>query len=161
MSPIDFPLEGDKLRSFLLHDGWKLLTAFDSGAATLDFLRDNGMKIRTQDFYEIRRAVLNMQSQSDVLPSVPGNELVPLAEHVTIHGWDLSQNFLYRFRVDGVDPKTELAVTKYFAISSNKQLSPNEAADILGGMIVGEEEFYEVRAEHIELVGALARPGLW
>jgi len=154
----DFPIKGDGLRNWLRTAGQSIYTAFDTGAESLEYLRSIGGAIRTQDFYDIRRQVLELGKYTENLTSYTDNQLTPMAWHNSTHGLELSSNFLYRLKVFGTDPNTGESVEKFFAISSDQQLTPGEAKDILGGMIAGEETFYEVTVDSIELFEALVSP---
>ena len=156
-----FPLQGDSLRNWLRTAGQMIFTEFDTGIEALDFLRLNGAAIRTSDFYDIRREVLATHTYTDMLLTYPDNQLIPAAWHVADHGLDLSTDYLYRFKVFGEDPGTGDEITSYFAISSDRQLSPGQAKDLLGSMIVGEADFYEIVVSGIEMDSALVRPGVF
>lgn len=160
MSEDFFPLSGTGLRNWLRTAGQALFTEFESGAEALDFLRLQGAAIRDSDFYDIRRQVLGLQKYQDQLEGYRPNDLIPAAWHVDDHGLNLSRDFFYRVRVDGVDPSTGESISKYFAISSDRQLSKGQVEDELGSMIVGEEDFYEIQVSGMEVVSALARPGV-
>ena len=149
------------MRDWLRTAGQQIFTGFDTGAESLEYLRSIGGGIRTEDFYGIRREVLSLGKYTESLVSYTDNQLVPMAWHNSTHGLQLSSNFLYRMKVTGTDPNTGDAVEKFFAISSDSQLTPGEAKDILGGMIVGEESFYEVSVDTIDLHEALVAGGYY
>jgi hypothetical protein len=69
----------------------------------------------------------------------------------------LSTSFMYRFKLEGIDPDTGLGVTKFFAVGSDRQLTENEAAAQLGDMIEGEEAVYGVEEYSMSLDAAYVR----
>jgi hypothetical protein len=161
MLPNNFPLEGDALRGWLNSAGQAFLLEFESGQAAIDFARSQGMSIRTSDFYAIYNNVWDRFTQNTGLVDIPGNQLIPLGDTITTHGWELSDNFLYRFRMDGVDPETGEPVTLFRAINSNRQLTVDEAAGILDSMETGEDTSDQIIQTSYTLDGAYARPGLF
>ena len=161
MLPDEFPLQGAALRGWLNSAGQSILLEFESGKAALDFLRSNNVQIRTQDFYNIYSNVWDRYTRGQELQFIPENQLIPIADTITNHGWKLSDNFLYRFKTEGIDPETGDPITKFFAINSRRQLTVGEAAGVLGDLILGEEEFYSIAPTSFTLDAAYARPGLW
>lgn len=156
-----FPLGGKQLRNWLSSSGQGLFREFDTGASMLDWLRSEGASIRTADFYAIRRTVLEQFANVERFAEYDMQELVPAAWHTDDHGWNLSTDFLYYVRVDGVNPDTLDDVTKYLAVGSNRQLSQSEIYDTLGGMVSGEAEAYGIIAETYTLEKALVMPGVY
>ena len=154
-----FPIRGEEFRNWLRTAGQEIFSLYPTGAEALDWLRGEGAAIRDADFYQIRREVLGASRYQEQIETYAADQLIPAAWHVQDHGLELSNQFLYRIQVFGTDPATGEQITKYFAVSSGRQLTPNEAADLLGELIVGEEEFYEIAVERMELYQALARPG--
>lgn len=152
---LTFPLEGESLRNWLGSAGQRIFTEFISGREALDWLRSQGGAIRTQDFYAIRREVLGRSVYDHLIDTLRENTLVPLGWTVYDHGWELSQNYLYMVDVTGTDPWTGDKVTKHFSVASDYQLTPGEIYANLGGMIEGEEAFYELVPEEYELTRAL------
>ncbi len=154
----EFPIKGDALRDWLRTAGQSVFTAFESGTDALTWLRDQGASIRTADFYDIRRQVLEIGKYQEQVSRVLESNLIPAAWHITDHGLELSEQFLYRLKVNGTDPATGEEISKFFAIKSGRQLTPGEAMDQLGDMLAGEEETYEIEVESMQVTAALARP---
>lgn len=162
-----FPLRGEGLRNWLRTSGQSLFTEFESGADMLDFLRSNGVAIRTQDFYGIRQEVLSLRD------SILSNEaplfnigdrypdsLIPMGYTIFDHGFDLSSNFLYRFRIESTNPQTGDVQYQYMAVGSDRQLSFSEAQDLMQSLFTGEyiEGGYSVTDMAID--SAFGRPEL-
>jgi hypothetical protein len=135
VTPIDFEvlpglLRGDELRNWLRTDGAGLFTAFDTGVEALSFARDLGLAIRTQDFYEIRRQVLNVAESSQPLLNYPDNQLIPLNFHVQDHGLDLTTEFQYRIHMYGADENTGLLKGQWMTVASDRQLTIDEVKEV-------------------------------
>lgn len=156
-----FPISGEQLRSWLRSQAQGLFTTFTTGAEALEWLRSEGASIRTQDFYEIRRSVLTEMEHAREIQSFDYNQLIPAAWHTDDHGWELSRNYLYVVRVDGVDPDTYDIVTKYLSVASDRQLTQADVFDQLGGMVEGQEDFYGIMIESYSLEKALVLPGVF
>ncbi len=162
-----FPLEGEGLRNWLRTSGQSLFTEFGSGAELLDFLRLNGVSIRTQDFYGIRQEVLSFRDSvlSNEAPlfnigdQYP-NSLIPMGYTIFDHGFDLSSNFLYRFRIESANPQTGDVQYQYMAVGSDRQLTFSEAQDLMQSLFTGEyiEGGYNVTDMAID--AAFGRPDM-
>lgn len=123
-------LQGDALRNWLRTDGAGIFTAFETGIEALDFAREAGLKIRTQDFYSIRREVLNVVESSQPLINYPENELIPWNWHVTDHGLDLSTDFQYRIHLFGSDPDSGFLKDQWMTVASDRQLTIDEVREV-------------------------------
>lgn len=136
-----FPLSGQGLNDWLNTAGQFLFSEIPDGAQLYDFLRNNGVSIPVADFYNIRAQVLlrndlineNETSLTTLADQFP-DSLVPLGYTVSEHGYDLSSNFLYRFRVEGVNPDTGETQFTYMAVGSDRQLTFQEARDRAGSL---------------------------
>jgi hypothetical protein len=140
VTPIDFEvlpglLRGDALRNWLRTDGAGLFTSAESGAEALRFARGLGLEIRTQDFYAIRREVLNVVESSQPLLNYPGNQLVPLNWHVQDHGLNLSSEYQYRIHLIGADENTGILKDQWMTVASNRQLTPDEVREVSRGYV--------------------------
>lgn len=123
-------LRGSSLRNWLLTDGAEIFSAFDTGSEALQFFREGGGSIRTQDFYAIRRQVLNRTESSTPLEGYPSNQLIPLNWHVTDHGLNLSSDFLYNIKLIGYDNETGLLKEQWMSVASDRQLSSDEVKEV-------------------------------
>jgi len=159
---IEIPfLRGPQLFNWLQHSGSKLFTEFESGAQALHFLRAEGAHIATQTFYAIRRDVLGRVALDEeriaAFNALEGDELIPLGMTNLETGWNFSSNFHYRTKVTGFDPATGESTEKFFSVSSGRQLTKNQVFDTILGMIVGDEDFYQIMPNTIELDSAYGR----
>jgi hypothetical protein len=131
IAPISFEvlpglLRGDALRNWLRTDGAGLFSAFETGSEALNFARENGLAIRSQDFYSIRREVLNVIESAQPLLDYPDNQLIPLNWHVADHGLNLTTEFQYRTHMYGADPETGVLKDQWVTVASNRQLTIDE-----------------------------------
>ena len=138
--PIEFEvpagtLRGDALRNWLRTDGAGIFTAFETGAEALDFARDAGLQVRTQDFYAIRREVLSVVESSQPLLNYPTNQLIPLNWHVSDHGLDLTTDFQYRIHLFGIDPESGYLQDKWMTVASNTQLTQEQVQEVARGYV--------------------------
>src|SRR5512146_309199 len=102
-----FPLQGEGLRNWLNTSGSFLFTEIQSAPDLYDFLQQNGVVMPVADFYAIRQTVLERNNLVDISqPSLTvladqfPDSLVPMGYTVFEHGYDLSTNFLYKFRIE-------------------------------------------------------------
>jgi len=138
--PIEFEVppgtfRGDALRNWLRTDGAGIFSAFKTGEAALDFARDAGLQIRTQDFYAIRRQVLAVIDSAQPLLNYPTNQLIPLNWHVSDHGLELTTDFQYRIHLFGVDPESGYLQDKWMTVASDRQLTQNEVQEVARGYV--------------------------
>jgi len=158
MLPIDFEvlpglLRGDSLRNWLRTDGAGLFTAFESGRAAYDFAESLGMQIRLQDFYAIRREVLNVVQSSQPLLDYPDNQLIPLNWHVSDHGLELSSEFQYRVHMYGADSGTGILKSQWMTVASDRILTMDEVKEVArsyvgeGGVSGEIEDFHFAEIE--------------
>jgi len=158
MLPINFEvlpglLQGDSLRNWLRTDGAGLFTAFDTGSEALGFARELGLQIRTQDFYAIRREVLNVAVSSQPLLEYPDNQLIPLNWHVSDHGLELSSEFQYRIHMYGADSGTGILKSQWMTVASDRILTMDEVKEVArsyvgeGGVSGEIEDFHFAEIE--------------
>jgi len=136
-----FPLSGDALINWLGTAGQGFLLGEGSGAEQLSFLRANGVKISTQSFYNVRANVLYQNNQVETLrrpleqvAAQNPDYLIPLGYTFEPQSFGISANFLYRFAINGYDPVDGSPTTEYMAVSSDRQLTFNEAQDLMLSM---------------------------
>lgn len=164
--PIDFEvpggaLRGDALRNWLRTDGAGIFTAFETGSEALDFARSYGLAIRTEDFYSIRREVLNVANSSQPLLEYPNNQLIPLNWHVQDHGLDLTTDYQYRIHLYGADAETGFLKDQWMTVASNRQLTIAEVQDVARSYVGEGGVSGEIEDFHFAEVQPLAREGLF
>ena len=150
---------GDELKNWLRTSGEAIFTS-QTGEQALDFIREQGMQIRTSDFYDIRREVLGRQKYTEQLAGLTENTLIPQAWTVFDHGLNLSENFQYRFNVTGTTTSTGEAFDRRYAVSSMYQLTPQEAANQLTSMLMNAEEESAMTIDAMDLTASLGNPGM-
>lgn len=122
-----------------------------SGVSILEELRERGLGIGTNTFYDIRRERIAPSDIEQALEYLGDNDTIPVSLAEQRPDWNLSNNYLFQFKVVGRDPRDGSKKVGFFAISSGSTLGKQEANDIIGGMIEGEEEFYGIVPEDISL----------
>lgn len=158
-SPGDFPLTGEGLRGFLEHSYLPAVVHDNSGASILKAIRAVGGKIRTDDFYVIRRRVLGITVHQEALTANPDDISIPVSYYNDTHEWQLNTKFLYKFDVRGIDPVTGEPVETGFHLGSDRELTKEEAYNQLSSKLMGLSEYYGVSDYEMEMVAALATPG--
>lgn len=122
-------LKGSALRNWLRTDGAGIFRAFGSGVEALGYVREHLGAIRTQDFYQIRREVLAVQTAEVEPGTYPGDQLIPMRSHVQDHGLNLSSEYQYRVQLFGYDPNTGQLKDQWMTIASDHQLTPDQVQD--------------------------------
>jgi len=123
----------------------------ESGASILRTLKEAGLGIREQDFYKIRRDILGLKRFEEQVQRLRPDTRVPVAWIDEVPGWELKGNFLYQARVTGIDPTTGETITRFFATSSDQELFKETAESAILNSLLGEEEFYNISPESVEL----------
>lgn len=152
VSPIVFEelpglLRGAELRNWLRTDGARIFTAFDTTSEALTYVREYGIKIRTQDFYDIARQVSSLWESSEKLEDYAGSQTIPLSWHDSEHGLDLSTKFQYRVQLIGADQNTGILKSQWMTVASETRLSQDQVKDVARsyvgeGGVSGEIEDY-------------------
>lgn len=162
-----FPLSGGELRNWLFHDTPDRFWLEASGAEQLDFLRLQGVQISSEAFYNIRAGRLYLMGE---VASLRGDltrlalqfpdALLPAGLAVYDHGWQMSADWLYRFKLTGTDPITGEATESYMMIASDTQLTYQQARDRVSSMIGPEGTNTTPGIVEWELDSAYGRPEL-
>jgi len=137
------------------HTTWET----ESGASILRTLKASGIGIREKDFYAIRRDILGLRRYEEQVKRLRPDTRVPVSWIDEAPGWDLKGNFLYQARVTGRDPITGETITRFFATSTDQELFKETAESAVMDSLIGEEEFYNIVPEKIELFHVYHRVG--
>lgn len=161
------PLSGAPLRNWLSTNISPDMYASTSGAELLDFLRLNGVSIRTADFYDIRAGVLynagqvaGLRRDLSSLSALQPDSLIPMGYTIFDHGYDLSDNFLYRVAMTGYDPDTGEQIRSFMSVASYRQLTFQEVSDLVGSLIGPEGTNSTPNIQSWTLDAAFGRPEL-
>jgi len=130
VSQIASVLSGQAIRNWLRTDGAGIFRAFESGNQALQYIRSHLGAIRTQDFYDIRRQVLSLQTAGDALRGYNTSQLIPRAWHSTDHGLNLSSQFLYRIELFGFDSNTGQIKNQTMSVATDRQLTIDQVQDV-------------------------------
>ena len=123
-------LKGDAIRNWLRTDGAGIFSAFESGVEALSFIREHLGAIRTQDFYDIRRQVLDVATSGQRLQDYDTSQLIPQAWHATDHGLNLSTEYQYRIELFGYDPNTGQIKSQHMTVAADRQLTSDQVQDV-------------------------------
>lgn len=123
-------------------------------------LRGLGLKIRTQDFFDIRRDVLGLRKYEEQIKGLNPATRVPRAWINDSHGWDLKSDFLYRVEVTGLDPNTGEQVQGFYSLRSDKEFPVGDIEAGLISKLVGEEDFYDIIVQDARVYQAMSRAGV-
>lgn len=132
-----------------------------SGASIYKDLQTGGLGIREQDFYAIRRDVLDLYRYQEAIEGLKPQTRVPRAWMSDKHRMQLSNDYQYRFRVEGLDPETGDEIESFYSVSSEQELTKQNAEDAIMSMLIGEEEYYEIVVKNATLYQALHMPGIF
>jgi hypothetical protein len=162
VTPIDFEvpgglLRGDKLRNWLRTDGAGLFSAFPSGVEALNYARELGLAIRTQDFYTVRSEVLSVVETIQPLLNYPDNQLIPIKRHSTTHKLDLSTEFQYRIHLFGSDEDTGILKDQWMTVASARQLTKNEVREVARSYVGEGGASGEIRDYRFAEISAMRR----
>ena len=123
-------MTGSALRNWLRTDGAGLFKLFESTSQALDYARELGVTIRTQDFYTIAREVKSLWDAADKIANYDGNKLIPLSWHAKDHGLELSSAYQYRIQLFGADPDSGYLTSRWMTVASDRQLSKDQIMDV-------------------------------
>ena len=137
------------------HSAWET----ESGASILRLLRESGLGIREQDFYAIRREILDLQRYEEAVRGLRPDTRVPVAWIDPSPGWKLSENFLYQAVVYGYDPITHEYVEHKWACGSEQQLFKETAESQIYNSIITDEEHYGIVPISVELFHVYHKTG--
>jgi len=141
----------DQKRAYIANSIPKKTWKTESGASILRTLKGQGLGIKEQHFYDIRREILGLEKYEEQIRGLNPQSRVPRAWLSAATYWDIKSNFLYRFEVTGIDPKTQKKTTAYFSLGSNDELTKEAAIAQLMPMLQGEDRSGSFDPETIEM----------
>lgn len=144
----------DYLYNRISFDTW----VTETGADILQTIRDMGMHIRTQDFYAIRRFVLDMPDRMDKWAKILLEERAPVNYYEETQ-WNISTNFLYRVKVYGQDIVTGETVERWVSIASDTQLERGAVEALAASYTQGDDPSGGVLSKATKWGPALVRRG--
>ena len=154
----DCPLSGEGLRGWLRGTFFPKLGEDNSGASLLSALREQGAKIKTADFYSIRRQTLGLKVHEESIRKAATEQLVPHAYINQKHGLDLNADFHYRMVGTGINPQTGEETKVYYSWGSNTELTPTQAKSVILDAISADPNDYKVIVSKLDLFQVLAKP---
>jgi len=120
-----------------------------SGAKILDALKAQGMGIREQDFYGIRREVMHLGYYEKQIQARSKTELIPRAWMHQVPRKVLTCNALYKTKMLVTNLETGEVEEWTRAIADDRHLTPQEILDIETQLVVSK--LYEYNFELMEM----------
>lgn len=136
-------------------DTWETM----SGSAILGELKELGMGIRRQDFFAIRREVMELGYYEEAISKRAGNTLIPRAWMHERKHVDLTLNAQYRFLMDVTDVETGKTDQIIRAISSDRHFTKDEAEDFIRGLYTRPMPDSDYIVTNVRSVEVWVKPG--
>lgn len=140
------------IRTSIPYEVWETM----SGVTILEMLQSFGLGIARADFYEIMREVRAVGRYYAEYAALEPDALVPRRWMSTVHGWELTEPYLYRFRINGVLPGTRTEVVKYLSLYGDEQLSRAEAEAAIMEYVQDDPDLYGIEASTANLIHVYA-----
>lgn len=125
-----------------------------SGASILRALKEQGMGIREQDFYAIRREVLHLGYYEQQIQARDKNQLIPRAWMHEVPKKLLTCNALYKTKMTVANLETGEVEEWTRAIADDRHMTPQEVLDTETQLVVSKlyEYNYELMDMHVSEV---------
>jgi len=133
------------IRTNIPRSSWQTL----SGASILDALKEQGMGIREQDFYAIRREVMHLGYYEQQIQARDKNQLIPRAWMHEVPTKMLTCKALYKTTMTVTNVETGEVETWSRAISDDRHLTPQEVLDIEAQLVVSK--LYKYNYEMVDM----------
>jgi len=127
-----------------------------SGAAALRWFRDQGIRIRTADFYVIWGRARRRVEEEPYWRALPGRVYPGRGHYIPTH-LALRGRYLYQGRIIGYDLQTGERVEAYYSFTSDRELKVATIRRRLWSLARIYEVVRGVRWESLELLPALRR----
>lgn len=133
------------IRTNIPRSSWETL----SGASILNILKEQGLGIREQDFYSIRREVLHLGYYENQLRARDKNQLIPRAWMHVVPKKVLTCNALYKYKIQVANLETGEVEEWTRAIADDRHMTPQEVIDQGHNLIVSR--LYEYNYELMDI----------
>jgi hypothetical protein len=149
----------DKISGWLQHGLGRQLFDDASSSDIADLLHQEGLDFDASQVDEISRAIQDEIVYSELVKDIDKDYFVPQGRWDYNHKMKLSSNLVYRFKVEGMNYYTGEEDDTYFSLGSNRELTLQEAEDALLSLLAGQDEFYGISVETMELDIVMSSPG--
>ena len=133
------------------------LTATDADTI-VQAAKEVGHTVSTEYVTTVQDYATQTSEVTAALRTIDDDYFVPQALWDIEHDWNISSNLIYRFEVSGISMKDGKRDSSYFSLGSNNELLLGEAKDNLLAFLSGQESFYGLVVDTIEIEAVLARP---
>lgn len=133
------------IRTNIPRQSWQTL----SGASILRTLKEQGLGIREQDFYAIRREVMQLGYYEQQIQARDKNQLIPRAWMHVVPKKVLTCNALYKYKIQVHNTETGEVETWTRAIADDRHMTPQEVID--QGQMLVVSRLYEYNYELMDI----------
>lgn len=135
------------IRTNTPRSAWETL----SGAKILEAYKAQGMGIREQDFYEIRREVLQLGYYEEAIKARDKNQLIPRAWMHEVPKKVLTCNALYKYKIEVANLETGEVEIWTRALADDRHMTPQEVIDGAHTRVVSRLYEYNYELMHIDV----------
>lgn len=155
------PTSGEALENFLRHNVSNAIWETYSGNQLIADLRAAGAAISESKFFSIRGDVLGFQRFFAPLARLDEDTRVPHSNYIQNHNWQLSQKFLYGFRLDVTNNRTGERFLVNRSITADRERTVGELREELTNMLEEVTQDTSLTAHGGKLRFALVAPGVF
>ena len=150
-------------RSFIRNNIADELWRTESGASILDSLRNLGLGINTQDFYNIRSQKLEEFERREIFETLHPDQLIPYADMTERDDIHMTMDAQYRLRMTVYNPDIDDTEFVYRSIADDRHYTKREIEGMAEGLFSMGGEGYNFSIENVELEDVWIRPNtrLW
>ncbi len=124
-----------------------------SGNKALQLYRSAGYKIRTSDFFELRRDVLGIERAAHTIQFV-GLQKLPDTRKFAIPSWDLETKYMYTATYTEFDFDTGLLTKRGYSFKTNIEDTPDRIQDIMLNKLETDSPNKQLHRQNMRLVKA-------
>lgn len=151
--------DADARRSYIRHSIAESDWSSRSGASILDDLRESGIGIRTQDFYNIRREKVAEIQRAEEFRALEDDTLVPYSMMNEQTGVSLTMRAQYRLRLTVQDPETGQMSYVYRSIADDVHYTKGEIESFAESLFQMGGEGYNFNIVETTLHDVWLEPG--
>jgi len=123
--------EENYIRSKISLETW----ATKSGASLFDELKEIGFSIGENQFYAIRRDILNLVRHQEQIENLRPDTLIPLGYMDKVPTWKMGSDYMNQVRITGTFEGSTETKEVWYTITSNKRYSKSEIQDLVNDEI--------------------------
>jgi len=135
------------IKTNIARSAWETI----SGAKILTALKEQGMGIREQDFYYIRREVMHLGYYEKQIQALDKTQLIPRPWMHEMPPKVLTCKALYKTKITVANLETGEVEEWTRAIADDRHLTPQEVLDIEAQLVVSKLYEYNFEMMHMEV----------